>query len=577
MKRLFRLFSMAFVLGCVALLCFALPASAESAATRVDFTSTVNIDGDAMVTLQMNLHLDTADANLVFPLPAKATGITVNGSSPAVSKSGNYNMVSLSKVTGGQPGDFVISISYTLPQVVTVAVNDKGVVEKDTLNLNLDILSGFAYPISAMTYTITLPENYPLTPDFYSTYRQNGLASELNLLIDGKMLTGSTKNGFNDHESVSMSLKVTPAMFPGVSTYYRNGNPELLPMGIAAAVALVYWLLFLRTFPARREECTIPLEGVTAGELGCRLFLNGGDLTMMVLGWAQLGYILIQADGRRILLHKRMDMGNERSLFEVRAFRGLFGERRVIDASSLAYAKALRRTAAMIPGESAICKTSERSRNIYRYILCVSQVFCGICMAMNMTSILALQILLSLIFGIIAVITAWQLHKPAFCTMGRNKSGYWAAGISVAVWLILGLIAGVVWIPLVSCLGQILLGFPAAWGGRRTELNRHDVAQLRGLRHYMKHMPPQDVQRLLAADPEYYFRMAPYAMALGVLHPFTQAFGKRKLPQCPYIATRVHGARKIEDWESLYKDLVSRMDKRAKKMELEKWLAVRFR
>ena len=196
---------------------------------------------------------------------------------------------------------------------------------------------------------------------------------------------------------------------------------------------------------------------------------------------------------------------------------------------------------------------------------------------MNMTSIVALQVLLSLIFGILAVVSAWQMHKPAFCTMSRQKTGYILAGVAIAVWLILGLIAGVVWIPAVECLGQVLLGFPAAWGGRRTDLNRHDVAQLRGLRHYLKHMPAQDVQRLLAADPEYYFRMVPYAMALGVLHPFTQAFGKRKLPQCPYIATRVHGSRKAEDWETLYSDIVTRMDRRARKMELEKWMAVRFR
>ncbi len=87
----------------------------------------------------------------------------------------------------------------------------------------------------------------------------------------------------------------------------------------------------------------------------------------------------------------------------------------------------------------------------------------------------------------------------------------------------------------------------------------------------------EEGQRLLAADSSYYFRMAPYAMALGVLHPFTQAFGKRKLPQCPYIVTRVHGSRKAEDWETLLKDLTSRMDARAKRMEMDRWLAVRFR
>lgn len=581
MKRMKRVFLALFFLCCLNFL--PLRAGAVSAATRLDYTATINVDGDAMVSLTLNLHLEAMDQNLVFPLPGTASNITVNGASPATSRSGSLTLVSLARVTGGQPGDYVITISYNLPKVVTVAMKadpvnkNKQVVDKNNLSLQLPILSGFSYPISAMTYTITLPGEFPSTPDFYSTYQQNGLASELNLLFNGNMLTGTSKSGFNDHESVSMSMTLSPEMFPGVSTYQRSGNPELVPMGILAGVALLYWLLFLRTFPAKRESCTMPPEGITAGELGCRLFLTGADLTTMVLCWAQLGYILIQVDGRRVLLHKRMDMGNERSLFEVRTFRSLFGERRVVDASSLAYAKTLRKAKSMIPGENTICRSTERKRNIYRYLLCGSQVFCGICMAMNMTSILALQILLSLLFGALAVVTAWQLHKVAYCTIGREKTGLIAAGVSLALWLIIGLIAKVVWIPLAECAGQILLGFPAAWGGRRSETNRHEVAQLRGLKHYLSHMPAQDVQRLLASDSAYYFRMAPYAMALGVLHPFTQAFGKRRLPQCPYIVTRVHGSRKAEDWETLYKDLTARMDARARRMELDKWLAVRFR
>ena len=486
-----------------------LRADAVSAATRLDYTATVNVDGDAMVSLTLNLHLEDANQNLSYPLPGTASNITVYGASPATNKSCSLTVVSLTRVTGGQPGDYVVTISYSLPKVVTVAMKtdplnkSKQIVDKDNLKLELPLLSGFAYPISAMNYTITLPGEFTSTPDFYSTYQQNGLASELNLLYNGNMLTGSSKSDFNDHESVYMTMTLSPDMFPGVSTYQRTGNPELVPMGILAGAALLYWLLFLRTFPARRENCTIPPEGITAGELGCRLFLKGADLTTMVLCWAQLGYILIQVDGRRVLLHKRM--------------------------------------------------------------------------AMNMTSITALQILLCLLFGALAVVTAWQLHKAAFCVIGRDRTGFLLAGISLAVWLVIGLIAKVVWIPLAECAGQILLGFPAAWGGRRSEVNRHEVAQLRGLRHYLSHMPAEDVQRLLAADSSYYFRMAPYAMALGVLHPFTQAFGKRKLPQCPYIVTRVHGSRKAEDWETLLKDLTSRMDARAKRMEMDRWLAVRFR
>ena len=241
-----------------------LRADAVSAATRLDYTATINVDGDAMVSLTLNLHLEDANQNLSYPLPGTASNITVNGASPATNKSGSLTVVSLTRVTGGQPGDYVVTISYSLPQVVTVAMKadplnkSKQIVDKDNLKLELPLLSGFAYPISAMNYTITLPGEFTSTPDFYSTYQQNGLASELNLLYNGNMLTGSSKSDFNDHESVYMTMTLSPDMFPGVSTYQRTGNPELVPMGILAGAALLYWLLFLRTFPARRENCTVP-------------------------------------------------------------------------------------------------------------------------------------------------------------------------------------------------------------------------------------------------------------------------------------------------------------------------------
>jgi len=199
LKRIKRvLFLLLFVF-----LALPLQARAASAATRLDYTATVNVDGEALVSLTLNLHLESIDQNLTYPLPSTAINITVNGSSPSTTRSGSLIHVSLDRVTGGQPGDYVVTMSYNLPKVVTVAMKadpvnkNKQVVDKDNLSLQLPLLSGFAYPITAMTYTITLPGEFPATPEFYSTYRQNGLASELNLLINGNMLTGSSKSGFN--------------------------------------------------------------------------------------------------------------------------------------------------------------------------------------------------------------------------------------------------------------------------------------------------------------------------------------------------------------------------------------------
>jgi hypothetical protein len=139
------------------------------------------------------------------------------------------------------------------------------------------------------------------------------------------------------------------------------------------------------------------------------------------------------------------------------------------------------------------------------------------------------------------------------------------------VYTILGLIAGQVWIPLGCCVGEFLFGYLAAYGGRRSDLGRHDASQVLGLRRYLKRLPKEDLSRLLANDPEYFFNMAPYALAMGVINPFSRAFGRRMMDQCPYLVTRVHGKRSAEEWAELIADTANLIDSKFRKMEVEKW------
>ncbi len=70
------------------------------------------------------------------------------------------------------------------------------------------------------------------------------------------------------------------------------------------------------------------------------------------------------------------------------------------------------------------------------------------------------------------------------------------------------------------------MGFLYAFGGKRTELNRSDAGEILALRRYLRSIDRPEAARLLKADPEYFYRMAPYAIALGVGKPFAAAFGR---------------------------------------------------
>lgn len=541
-----------------------------SCATKIDLYCTVNTDGDCLVSMTVNLKLLGNDSGLTFPLPYSAEKITMNGSSVATSRVGSRTLVDVGRVTGGMSGEFTVRFDYTLPKAVGVTTERK-------LQLSLPMLSGFDYPVEVFSFIVTLPDNVTGTPLFTSTYQQVGFEADLNLIVTDNMITGTSIKGLNDHESVLMTLMVPREMFPSVRIYQRTGNPELIPMGIFAGAAILYWLLFLRTLPPARTRATLPPEGISAGELGCRLTMTGGDMTMMVLSWAQMGYLVIQPNGSKILLRKQMDMGNERSLFEIRVFQALFNNRDVVNCSSAGYAKMCRKTASMIPGEKAMCRPRSGNRKVFRVLLCISQVFCGMCVAMNMTSITILQIMFSLIFGLMGAASAWAIQEFALYFRSRSRVRCWIALGLIVFWFLLGLIAGQPWIPLGASVAQLLLGFPAAYGGMRTELNRSEAGEILALRRYLKAIPRPEAARLLKSDADYFYRMAPYAMALGVGKQFAAAFGRRPLEPCPYLLVRNGENRTAQEWMRLLTQTATLMDSRYRRMQTEKFMVIRFK
>ena len=575
MKRVFTLLACAVILAG----CLCIPVSAESAASSVNLMCTVNSDGDCLATMTVNLRLEAAVEKLYFPLPLNAKNITLNGSQVSTSRGSAATLVDISKLSRDYVGELALRFEYTLPEAVQITKINEGTKSQAwVLQLSIPLLSGFDYPVESLTFTITMPPGKMThRPTLTSIYRQTSIESDIPFQVAGSQIIGSTKTVMNDHEGVTLTMIVPEEMFPTVSTYVREGNPELPYIIAFAVLAFVYWILTLRTWPIIRTQTTTPPEGITAGELGCRLTLCGGDLTMMVFSWAQLGYLYISiSEEGRVLLHKRMDMGNERSQFENNIYKMLFGARRVVDATGYTYAKLVRKVQKIVPQERSMYRRNSGNVRIFRGLACVSQVLCGVCVAMNMTGVLPLAILLAIILVPFSMVTAWLIQDIAYRTHLRGKVPVLIGFVCILLWIILGLLCGQIWIPLGCVVGQWAFGYLAAYGGRRSDLGRHDAGQVLGLRRHVKRLPRNEISRYLRNDPDYYFNYAPYALAMGVINPYSRAFGKRKIDQCPYLVTRVIGKRTADEWGHILADVADAMDRKSRQMQIEKWFAVKI-
>ena len=519
-----RISQILILLLCIAML--SVTVFAQTGASEVQSWSTVASNGNCQVTMTAKLHLESAAKGLTFPLPKNAKNVTVNGASARTYSSATDNNVVLADLSylDGMMGDVTVSFQYSLNTVLKT-------VEKK-LYLELPLLGGFEYPVQSLIFSVNMPGDFNGSPTFTSSHLQTGADSIVNCTTGGRQIDGFTTETLKDRATLTMTMMVSEDMFPGQLVIPREGNPEIIPMSICAGLALIYWLLMMRCAPVFRQRRTTALDGVTAGELGSHLTAAGADLTMMVFSWAQLGYLRITPDKYgRVFLQKRMEMGNERTAFENRCFHALFSRGNTLEATGTPYAKLCRKVAQTVPGIQEMYIRRAGNINLFRVLACGVSLFSGICFANTVTTNSVMQTLLSILFSVIGVVTAWAIHDGTYRFHIRGKTAQYVGGVCGLVWILIGAVCGQWIIALCAVLAQIVAGLAAAYGGRRSELGRYQANQILGLR----------------------------------------------LPQCTYFTARDNHKRTAEEWALLLRKTADKMDKRQRRMQRERWLPLPLR
>ena len=552
----------------ILILCLFLLATTVSAAGTVNSLQSVtqvDTDGSCRVSLTMQLTLDSADKDLYFPLPSTARDVSLNGKSVRSPLRSGYRVVDLSDAISGA-GIHTITLQYSLPDSIILDKNDQ-------LILQFDLLSGFAYPIESMSFTVTLPGVPEHRPTFFSTYYQETADSIMTLAMEGSTISATINQPLQDQEALSMSLVVSEDMFPqSMAKRWKMSSNDVLMLALAA-LALVYWLFTMGCLPPRRNRKALEPEGLTAGELGCCLTGQGLDFTMLVVSWAQMGYLMIELQKNgRVLLHKRMEMGNERSDFEVRYFKSLFGRRNTVDGTGLHYARLCQKASSAKPHISDYYQ--RRSGN--------PMILLGICLAIGFLggSSLALafandtiwQVILSILLAPLATAAAWSIHMGAKSLHLRRQLLLKIGLLASAIWALLGFWAGEGGVALLIIAFQWLCGLAAAYGGRRSDIGKHYVSDILGLRRHLCHVSIQELQWTIRQNPDYYYALAPYAMALGVDRIFARQFGSQRLHQCTYMNTGKEGTTTAMEWNEQLRKAVQAMDERQQRLLLERFL-----
>ena len=552
----------------------------ETRATSVQMIATVSSNGSCQVSATVALHVETPLEELYYPVPVNATAITLNGSRVLTSKTDQARLINLSKLLGGMAGDFTFTVGYSIHNAVRSVTQSTGEETSQgtagkRLQLDLPLLAGFTYPIDQLQFSINLPGNIQNQPSFISGYHQANIEKDLTYSVSGGNIAGRSWTSLKDHETLNMYLIATDEMFPQTRAELPSLDTIKTIIYLCIGLALAYWLLFLRNFLPIREYPAVAPEGYGAGQLGSVLTMAGTDLGLMAFSWAQLGYVTLRMDRRgRVFIHKRMDMGNERTAFEQKCFYNLFARRDVVDTAGMAFAKLHQSVAAQKVPAALLRKKGPGNVKIFRILAAIAGLLCGSCFGILLGNMLDFGWLFLSTLSAVGLICSWQIQHWTHGVFLHHRIRLWMAlGISV-LWLILGIAIGQFPLALLSVFIQFAAGFLAAFGGRRSDDGKLAMGQTLSLRSHLRRLSSRKIQQYCQENPNYFFDMAPNAMALGCDIAFARRFGKSRLPACPYIQASDTRGLTATQWSQLMRQILDGMTARQHQLPAETFRAV---
>ena len=342
--------------------------------------------------------------------------------------------------------------------------------------------------------------------------------------------------------------------------YMRGQFIDAMLMGIAAGVALAYWILFLRNYLPLRSYPAVAPAGFGAGQMGTVLTMAGADLSLMAFSWAQLGYVTLRMDRRgRVFIYKQMDMGNERSTFEQKCFYQMFSRRQVVDTGASYYQRLCQAVGMQRTAKELFRTKNPLSIKIFRFLLAVAGLFSGACFGIILGNMLDYGWFFMIILATVGLGCSWQMQFWPDGWLLHHHPRLWMAAVFSLLWLILGISVGQFPLALGAVAIQILGGFLASFGGRRTEDGRNAMGQIFSLRRYYTKLTPAQVHQISRNNPDVFFDLAPNALALGCDRSLAKRFGRERLTDCPYIQVADSRGLTATQWSQLMRHMLSSM------------------
>lgn len=499
----------------------------ETAIHAMEVRVTVSKDGVAKVIQQIDMGFIGVVDKIRFSVPENASDARVEGYDADSDEKAGLQYLTVS-TKHGFTGNQSFRVVYTLTGMITAAEGSQ--------KFEFPLLTMQDYRVGLLTYGVEFPEPVTTRPRYHSTYYTNIAEQFMTVRTEGNWVVGMMNQIMRDNDSLTMTLTVPNGFFSGDFT--ESSLPTVLTVItlILLALALLYWFRFLRNAPMKIRTRTLPPDGVNPGDLPFLIAGGDTDFNMLVSHWAVLGYLSIfVTKSGHVLLRRRMDMGNERRVPEQKLFALLFADGNVCDGASIRYKRV---------GEKAMqVVRSYWSKRLYERgsgSPLVAKALCWLSCA------LAAMAAMDGIapgggygfFMFLALVAGAAMGMMIGSAWGEYYLSHWLqAGVGggcVVLMLIIGLAGGGMSAVFPAVLVTLLLGRQTCHGGLRRPYGDEVIEQTMGFRKFVLHASEHHVLQMQVRDPQYFYKLLPYAEAMGQGKRFTALFHDCKLEHCQW-------------------------------------------
>ncbi len=517
----------------------------------------VTESADARISVTADLKIEGNLTTLSLPLDAGATDWEIAGYSAKKIEEDGFVFLEITE-EAGFTGSRTFSWSYTIPG--TVVQKDDG----QTFSLSV-IPARWSWGAQACQFTVEMPKAFSGTPEFFSGYYGDVVEGNLEIETQDNTISGTYTEPLMDHESLTLQLEVPAEYFKLSSDGWSDLVFQLLLVALLVAT-VAYWWATLRNKRITVAARTLPPDGA-AGELPYFYTCDNPDFGLMTMFWASLGYLNIFVNGRgQTILRQNMPMGNERRAYESKLLHSLFGQEMVCNGGGRRFGRTAQRAEAAMERfwRKRLFFPNSGNPFILRLFSGVAGALVGVEIAGGLlTGGVARWILAAglAVAGFYAGVEIPQILKNV--CYKRYRQAATCLGMFLGM-LILGVLAGKSSSIFLVMLLFATVAVTTLYGGRRSQLGQDVLAQVRGFRRFLLHVSDHHLVLTLRRDPQYFYKLLPYAQSVGLGKVFAEKFGQRELEPCEYFQVEGKPASTAIEFYDQFRQALEQMEQARK-------------